>query len=846
MFFNSSLKLWLSCLVVVASGFELNGRGRPNVARTHAASNISTTNTRTSRHAATKVSTSMKITAPASLASSTCTPHSTVTYESSWSQIIPQNNCTTIKGRHCVVHWTECHVYFGSVDMTYWPTSSKNGTRYPSTIVRPDLQLTMTSPSVYIVVKTVYATNPCGQVGPTYKQGVVSIHPTNLKTVVPYPTTHATASRATVAMDFNDLANCPKNMPTPVGWNIGRPTAGAYARCHPDLDWDLTYKHQLGGGYWGGDCARTGPAGHGLFDPPSAVQPCSNDDCLLGDGSGTTVETATPTSVDTGSTTSSLIGVDPSSTDVSIINNPNLNPPEPVTTTANSAATATAATDSAPAVDPTTLIPASPTAIIPSNPVASSDPISGTGSTPALDPGATDPTSPTTVPIVVAATSTIPAVTDGSTGATDPILSSGISGPSSAISTQVAVITGGGQTYTRNSASAYVFSSSTLTPGGTVVVSGSSQTMTYVLPTSATAVVINDVTHAISTATYAVTDGSTGVKSVSDTQVAVITGGGQTYTRNSASAYVIGSSTLTPGGTVVVSGSSQTMTYVLPTSATAVIVNDVTHAISTATYAVADGSTGVKSVSDTQVAVITGGGQTYTRNSASAYVIGSSTLTPGGTVVVSGASQTMTYVLPTSATAVIVNDVTQAISTTSHAITSPAAKVVIGSTTYTADAASAYIVDGMRISPGSTVTVSGTNGPTTLGVESTGGAIVINSITYAASTQSVVDTAMTMTGSSPARTSAGSLKGAITTTIATSSSRAQTVVKDGSSVISFTAGLDQIPSSTGTFTTPRNSQASGATAVATSVSAKSASVNFGSIWVVTSLWICGLVLLFVL
>ncbi|RDW57762.1 hypothetical protein BP5796_12563 [Coleophoma crateriformis] len=694
MFFNSTLKLWLSCLVMITSGFELNGRGRPDVARRHATLNTSTTNTKTSRHAATKVSTSMKITAPASLASSTCTPHSTVTYESSWNQIIPQNNCTTVKG-NCVVHWTACHVYFGSVDMTYWPTSSANGTKYPSTIVRPDLQLTMTSPSVYIVVKTV--------------------------------------------------------------------------------------------GYWGGDCARTGPAGHGLFDPPSAVQPCSNDDCLLGDGSGTTGETATPTSVDTGSTTSSPLGVDPSSADAPIINSPNSNRPEPVTTTANIAATITAASDSAPAVDPTTLIPASPTALIPSYPAASSDPIAGAGSAPALDPtpatrtDATDSNYPSTVPIVVAPTSTIPAVTDGSTGATDAILPSDVQGPSSVIDPSFA-------------------------PGG--------------------------------------------VKSVSVTQVAVITGGGQTYTRNSASAYVIGSSTLTPGGTVVVSGSSQTMTYLLPTSATAVVVNDVTHAISTATYAVTDGSTGAKSVSDTQVAVITGGGQTYTRNSASAYVIGSSTLTPGGTVVVSGASQTMTYVLPSSATAVVINDVTQAISTANHAITSPAAQVVIGSTTYTANAASEYIVGGMTISPGSTITVSGTNGPTTLGVESTGGAVVINSITYTASTKSVVDTAMTTTGSSTAPTSAGSLKGDITTTIATSLSRAQTVVKDGSSAISFTAGLDLLASSTGTFTTPGNSQASvistKATAVATNVSAKSASVNFGGIWVVTSLWICGLVVFFVL
>jgi len=116
---------------------------------------------------------------------------------------------------------------------------------------------------------------------------------------------------------------------------------------------------------------------------------------------------------------------------------------------------------------------------------------------------------------------------------------------------------------------------------------------------------------------------STTVISITGPSPAQLTIGTTTITANSASAYVIGTQTLFPGGSVVaVSGT----TLSLATSATALVVNGHT---STLIYlAPSDLSALPPLIHDSS---------TLTANAASAYVIGTQTLSPGGpAITVSG------------------------------------------------------------------------------------------------------------------------------------------------------------------------------------------------------------------
>ena len=92
---------------------------------------------------------------------------------------------------------------------------------------------------------------------------------------------------------------------------------------------------------------------------------------------------------------------------------------------------------------------------------------------------------------------------------------------------------------------------------------------------------------------------------------------GQSYTMNSASDLIIAGQTLTPGGVITVSGTPIS----LPAGASYIV-----EGTSTATFIAATPAP----------EVVTIGGQTYTMNSASDFVIGSRTLIPGGVITISG------------------------------------------------------------------------------------------------------------------------------------------------------------------------------------------------------------------
>ncbi|MCJ1405856.1 hypothetical protein MMC11_009086, partial [Xylographa trunciseda] len=151
-------------------------------------------------------------------------------------------------------------------------------------------------------------------------------------------------------------------------------------------------------------------------------------------------------------------------------------------------------------------------------------------------------------------------------------------------------------------ASAIIINSETLAPGSYILVSGT----TYSLLPTPSAIVIDGSTISLPAATDRIT------------LPPAITIGTSVITENSASEFVIGSQTLTPGGQITASGKVVSM------GSGAVVIDGSTISLWPTTNVIA------------LPPAITVGASTITENSASDFVIGSQTLTPGGQITVSG------------------------------------------------------------------------------------------------------------------------------------------------------------------------------------------------------------------
>ncbi|KAK8157857.1 hypothetical protein BKA80DRAFT_178594, partial [Phyllosticta citrichinensis] len=179
----------------------------------------------------------------------------------------------------------------------------------------------------------------------------------------------------------------------------------------------------------------------------------------------------------------------------------------------------------------------------------------------------------------------------------------------------------------------YTIGSATLTPGGHVVVSGT----TLSLAPFATALIINGATSTLNPAVLT----SLPAIAIGSTSFSPILGPGRTY--------IIGSQTLTPGGRITVSGTTLSL---LPTP-TAVVINGATYALSAIAASAA-------APAPTNAPLLTLAARTYTAlpgNSGAqpTYIIGGKTLTAGGSIVLSGGT---TVSLAPLATALIVNGAT--------------------------------------------------------------------------------------------------------------------------------------------------------------------------------------------
>ncbi|KAK8182519.1 hypothetical protein BC567DRAFT_158268, partial [Phyllosticta citribraziliensis] len=252
----------------------------------------------------------------------------------------------------------------------------------------------------------------------------------------------------------------------------------------------------------------------------------------------------------------------------------------------------------------------------------------------------------------------------------------------------------------------YTIGSATLTPGGRVVVLGT----TLSLAPFGTALIINGATStlnpAVLTSLPAIAFGST--------SLSPILGPGR--------AYIIGSQTLTPGGRITVSGTTLSL---LPTP-TAVVIDG-------ATYALSAISASAAAPVLTNAPLITLAGRTYTALPGSSgaqptYIIGGKTLTAGGSIVLSGGT---TVSLAPLATALIVNGATTTLfpATETAASNNPSkrAELTIGASTYTAlpgsaGAAPTFVINGITLTPGGTVVLG--PGTTVVLQSASGGAAV--------------------------------------------------------------------------------------------------------------------------
>ena len=165
----------------------------------------------------------------------------------------------------------------------------------------------------------------------------------------------------------------------------------------------------------------------------------------------------------------------------------------------------------------------------------------------------------------------------------------------------------------------------------------------------------------------------------------VLSVAGTTYTANSASEFVVAGQTLTPGGQITVAST----TVSLHPSADVAVVGGSTQVLTTP-------------ASSPNPAVMTFAGSTYTANAASQFIIAGQTLTPGDQITVSSTPLS----LAPSANVAVIGTSTQTLTTPAPA--SNPARLIFAGTIYTANAASQFVIAGQTLTPGGTITASGT------------------------------------------------------------------------------------------------------------------------------------------
>ncbi|KAI0402493.1 hypothetical protein F4802DRAFT_370795 [Xylaria palmicola] len=145
---------------------------------------------------------------------------------------------------------TTCSLVASTVRLFFWPTN--NDYTYPSTYVSPGLDYTFTSPSVYLVIKTLYGTNSAGRAGPSGTSEVFALDLDQVSTILP-------REQITRQLTLNDLyTDCPQSIDPEV-----------VATTIPDGHCDFSLLAPQPVKDWASPCNACGRLG--LFDPPYAI-----------------------------------------------------------------------------------------------------------------------------------------------------------------------------------------------------------------------------------------------------------------------------------------------------------------------------------------------------------------------------------------------------------------------------------------------------------------------------------------------------------------------------------------------------------------------------------------------
>lgn len=239
--------------------------------------------------------------------------------------------------------------------------------------------------------------------------------------------------------------------------------------------------------------------------------------------------------------------------------------------------------------------------------------------------------------------------------------------------TGLPIIAVAGTAYTADTAGKYSLDNQILTPGGpAIIVSGTP----ILLPLSASVLVVGSSTVPLNPVSALVTD------------LPVLTIAGTAHTAGTGGVYTVGGQTLRPGGpAITVFGTPIS----IPQLAPALVIGTSTESLSA--YPI------------TGRPQITVAGTAYTANAAGDYLIGSQTLHAGApAITVSG---TPISLVP-SASVLVIGTKTQTL--TPVFTPKPASPLVtIAGTTYTANAAGAYVIGTQTLNPGGpAITVFGT------------------------------------------------------------------------------------------------------------------------------------------
>ncbi|KAF5679202.1 hypothetical protein FHETE_943 [Fusarium heterosporum] len=193
----------------------------------------------------------------------------TITPAPGVSQDFEVNTCSYYNATESRTLWNNpwCSMYVGTVDLVFWPTTGNHS--YPSTYRDTVSDYTFTSPSVYMIVNTMYAENPCGPLGPSASREIFAFDLTEVSTLVPYTDDIASTRRATRQLYLSDLGtHCTRSFNRTELATQTRPTKDDDTRCNPFLTVPKKFK-EYGYPYW----LHCGIKNNrfGVFDPPYAI-----------------------------------------------------------------------------------------------------------------------------------------------------------------------------------------------------------------------------------------------------------------------------------------------------------------------------------------------------------------------------------------------------------------------------------------------------------------------------------------------------------------------------------------------------------------------------------------------